>query len=71
MAKTEKIFNRILKPINNKIRNKSLNTNYKYSKKYNFENHIKSMLFLQLSGCNSLRDFDTKYNKHLKLIDEL
>ena len=28
------------------------------------------MLFLQLSGGVSLRDFDAKYNKHLKLKDE-
>lgn len=72
MSKIEKVFNKILKPINTKIRNKCLNTNYeyKYSKKYNFENHVKSMLFLQLSGGDSLRDFDVKYNNHLKLVGE-
>lgn len=72
MSKIEKVLNKILKPINNKIRNKSLNTNdeYKYNKKYNFENHVKSMLFLQLSGGDSLRGFDVKYNNHLKLLDD-
>lgn len=72
MSKIEKVLNKILNPINNKIKNKCLNTNneYKYNKKYNFENHIKSMLFLQLSGGDSLRDFDAKYNNHIKLSDE-
>ena len=72
MSKIEKVFNKILKPINNKIRNKcsTLNNEYKYSKKYNFENHIKSMLLLQLSGGDSLRDFDIKYKNHLQLEDD-
>lgn len=72
MPKIEKVFNKILSPINNKIRNKcSVTKNeYKYSKKYNFENHIKSMLLLQLSGGDSLRDFDTKYNNHIQLKDD-
>lgn len=72
MSKIEKVFNKVLKPINNRIRNKCSSTNdeYKYSKKYNFENHIKSMLLLQLSGGDSLRDLDEKYNNHLKLVDD-
>lgn len=72
MAKIDKVFNQFLKPISKEIDRKTKNTNnnYKYSKKYNFNNHIKSMLFLQLSGGVSLRDFDAKYNKHLKLKDE-
>lgn len=72
MAKIDKVFNQFLKPINKEIDRKTKNTNneYKYSKKYNFNNHLKSMLFLQLSGGVSLRDFDAKYNKHLKLKDE-
>ena len=52
----------MLKPTNNKFKDKCLNTNkeYKYNKKYSFENHIKLMLFLQLSGGDILKYFDVK-----------
>lgn len=69
MSKIEKVFNKIITPINSKIRNKCSNTNddYKYYKNFNFENHLKSMLFLQLSGGDSLRDLDAKYKNHNKI----
>ena len=43
------------------------NNEYKYSKSYTGRDHIMSMLFLQISGCNGLRDIDEKYRKSSKV----
>lgn len=72
MSKIEKVFSKIIAPINSKIRNKCSSTNddYKYYKNFNFENHLKSMLFLQLSGASSLRELDVQYKNHSKIKEE-
>lgn len=43
------------------------NINYKYSKKYDFKDHLLSILLLQFSGSNGIRDIDCKYKKSPKI----
>jgi hypothetical protein len=40
------------------------NNDYKYSKSYNFKDHIMSTLYMQFSDSNGLRDLDLKYKNH-------
>ena len=44
--------------------------NYKYSKNYTGKDHVLTMLFLQISGSNGLRDVDEKYRKLNRLKNE-
>ena len=46
---------------------RNTNNSYKYSKSYTGRDHVMTMLFLQLSGSNGLRDIDTKYKKLAKV----
>lgn len=46
------------------------NDEYKYAKSYSFRDHVLSILFLQFSGCNGLRDIDCKYKNSYKLRDD-
>ena len=63
------VFRKLIKLINGNIgRNlRKANNEYKYSKNYIGRNHVMAMLFLQISGCNGLRDIDEKYRKSSKV----
>lgn len=47
--------------------NRTTNKDYKYSKKYGFNDHILSMILLQFSDSKGLRDVTSKYRAHKKL----
>ena len=66
------IFRKIIKFIDGKIgRNlRKAKDCYKYSKCYTGRDHILSMLFIQLSNCNGLRDAHYKYKNSRKLSKE-
>ena len=57
------IFRKIIKLIAGKIgRNlRKAKDSHKYSKYYTGHDHILSMLFIQFSNCNGLRDIHYKY----------
>lgn len=61
MSKIEKVFSKILSPINFKIRKKCLSTNddYKYHKNFNFENYLK-----YIYDSNGIYIFDKGYSKY-------
>lgn len=63
------IFRKLIKLIDGNIgRNlRKAKNEYKYSKDYTGRDHVMSMLFLQISGCNGLRDIDEKYRKSSKV----
>ncbi|WP_294154153.1 DUF4372 domain-containing protein [uncultured Clostridium sp.] len=74
MAKLSKrsIFRKITKLIDGKI-GRSLRKAkdcYKSSKIYTGRDHILSMLFIQLSNCNTLRDAHYTYKNSIKLSKE-
>ena len=56
-------FRNLIKLIDGNIgRNlRKANNQYKYSKNYTGRDHIMTMLFLQISDCDGLRDIDEKY----------
>lgn len=62
------VFRKLIKLIDGNIgRNlRKANNQYKYSKNYSGRDHILSMLFLQISGCDGLRDIHTKYRNSSK-----
>lgn len=66
------IFRKIIKLIDGKIgRNlRKAKDCYKYSKCYTGRDHILSMLFIQFSNCNALRDAHYKYKNSHKLSKE-
>lgn len=66
------VFRKLIKIIDGDIgRNlRKANNQYKYSKCYTGRDHILAMLFLQISGCDGLRDTDTKYKKSSKLLKD-
>lgn len=63
------VFRKIISLIEKEIGNSfwKSNNEYKYSKEYTFRDHVQSMLFLQLSGCEGLRDIDCKYRNSPKI----
>ena len=63
------VFRKLIKLIDRSIgRNlRKANNQYKYSKRYTGRDHILTMLFLQISGCDGLRDIDTKYRNASKV----
>lgn len=63
------VFRKLIKLIDGNIgRNlRKANNQYKYSKSYTGRDHILTMLFLQISGCDGLRDIHTKYKKSSKI----
>lgn len=63
------IFRKLIKLIDGDIgRNlRKTNNQYKYSKCYTGRDHIMAMLFLQISGCDGLRDIDAKYKNSSKI----
>lgn len=65
-------FRKIIKLIDGNIgRNlRKANNPYKYSKCYTGRDHVLSMLFLQFSNCNGLRDIHYKYKNCRKLNKE-
>ena len=62
-------FRKLIKLIDGNIgRNlRKANNQYKYSKNYTGRDHIMTMLFLQISGCDGLRDIDEKYRNSSKV----
>ena len=66
------IFRKIIKLIDGNIgRNlRKANNTYKYSKCYTGRDYILSMLFLQFSNCNGLRDIHYKYKNSRKFAKE-
>ena len=66
------IFRKIIKFIDGKIGRTLRKTKdcYKYSKCYTGRDHILSMLFIQFSNCNGLRDIHYKYRNSRKLSKE-
>lgn len=63
------VFRKLIKLIDGSIgRNlRKANNQYKYSKCYTGRDHILTMLFLQIAGCDGLRDIDTKYRNASKV----
>lgn len=63
------VFRKLIKLIDGNIgRNlRKANNQYKYSKNYSGWDHVMTMLFLQASSCDGLRDIDTKYKKSSKI----
>lgn len=63
------VFRKLIKLIDGSIgRNlRKANNQYKYSKFYTGRDHILTMLFLQISGCDGLRDIATKYRNVSKV----
>lgn len=63
------VFRKLIKLIDGSIgRNlRKANNQYKYSKCYTGRDHILTMLFLQISGFDGLRNIDTKYRNASKV----
>ncbi|MBU3109541.1 DUF4372 domain-containing protein [Clostridium gasigenes] len=62
-------FRKLIKLIDGNIgRNlRKENNQYKYSKNYTGRDHIMTMLFLQISGCDGLGDINGKYRNSSKV----
>lgn len=63
------VFRKLIKLIDGNIGRKlrKANNEYKYSKCYTGRDHILTMLFLQISGCDGLRDINAKYKNSSKI----